>query len=155
MVESVPSIPDPKDSDLALVKRSSTEFWKRIYPKIRLYILDKDESTINDLYAESSEPVFKDPVETWAYIDHSPSKWKLNKFGLDGERDLMVYFNTAILEEQDLLQNNTTFLIGSLISFDDDFYVILSQHRDKSGYWANTNVPIHIVCSCSRYIHGK
>lgn len=149
------AVPDPNNSDVALVKRESREAWYRLYPLINLYLLDKQKSNVDDLYREAREPVFKDPIQLPAYIDHSPSKWRLGKFGLDGERDVLVYFNTAILEELGILENNTSFLIGSLISFDDDYYVILSQHRDKTGYWGNTNTPIMIVCSCSRYIHGR
>lgn len=148
------AVPSPTDSDVDFQKRISKELWWRTYPQVRVYLLDKEATVVHPLYLEALDPIYKDPVLTPAYIDHSPSVQKLTKFGINETRDVLVHTNTAIMEDQGWLSADSTFLIGSLVAFDDDFYVVNSQHRDKRGYWINTNVPMFLVLACSRKVKG-
>lgn len=145
----------PDAADIVVQKIWIREQFEKYYPLIQLIRLDRTKTHVDELYMESSARRFYDPLDIYAYIDHSPSKKLLIKYGIEDQRDIIVTFSTLHLSEQLILENNSTFLIGDLIKFDDDLYEILDQVRAKQGYWINTNIPFFIVCTCNRYRKGE
>ena len=131
------------------------EAFMRHHPKIQLIRLDRTQTNVDELYRDAQDPVWLPPIEIHAHVEHSPSKQRLMKFGINEEREVMVTFSTALLSDAGVLQDNTTFLIGDCIKFDSDLYEIKSQHRSRDGYWGSSNIPFHVVCTCSRYQHGQ
>lgn len=141
----------PSVGDLGIQMAWQREVSQMYWPEVELIRLDRGRTQEHFLYRDTSERVFQDPVKVRAYIDHSPSKQRLMKYGIDEQREVLVYFSTVVLSDMGILENNSQFLIGDLIRFDDDLYEILTQHRDKAGYWANTNVPLLFICTCNRF----
>lgn len=128
------------------------EQFKRTYPLIKIQLLDTDSIRVN-IYGEGAK-VFSEPVFVNAYINHQPEERELSEFGLEEKRDLIITFSSAILADAGILMDSSTYLIGSIISWDEDRWEILSQHRPKDGYWGNTNIPLFIVVTANRYRDG-
>lgn len=148
-------VPNTLDADVDLMRSLSTEYWERTYPALALHLLDKDVTHKNTLYNEASQKVYKDPVQVRVYVDHSPSTHRLEKYGIKGERQAMFYFHVDLLKRSGVRINGDNYLVGSLISFDNDLYELLSQHRPKESYWVNTNVSLFTVCMANRHVRGK
>jgi len=157
---------DGKDANELLLKLLETSDYKiqanfqreafiRHHPQIALILLNRGNTNVDSLYNEASDPDWDHPIMVHAHIDHSPSKYRLQKYGMDEERTLLVTFSTVLLLDQKILQPSTTFLVGSIVRFDSDLYEIKTQTRSKDGYWGSSNFPFHIVCACDRYRHGR
>lgn len=142
-------------SDYAMQAELQREAFMRHHPEIILLRLDRNLTTPDELYNDSHDRTYLPEIRTHAHIEHSPSKQRLLKYGIDEERDVMVTFSTVLLGDMGILGHNSTFLIGDIIKWDEDLYEIKSQHRGRDGYWGSSNIPFHIVCTAGRYQHGR
>mgnify|MGYP006293025649 CR=1 FL=1 len=156
---------EKKDASQLLLKLLETGDYKmqaglqreafiRHHPVVQWVRLDRSETVVDELYNDTKNPRWLDPVDVHAHVDHSPSVQKLMRYGIQEERDVLITFSTVLLGDAGLLQNNSNFMIGDLIRWDNDLYEIVSQHRSKDGYWGSSNIPFHIVVSCKRYQFG-
>lgn len=147
----------PQTQDIAVQVEYQMEIARQAYPLIRILQLDRSKTVEDPLYREvrSQDAHFKEPIEMYSFVDFEPSRQELKKYGIDESREVMVTFATALLEEKALLGSGSQYMIGWVIEFDDDYYEVLSQHRGKEGFWANTNIPFHVIVTCQRYRFGS
>ena len=146
-----PELPGTRDADVDYIRQCHVEFAQRSYPKVPLLVLDAAKTKVHKTYGDSIDKGWKDPVHIPMSIDANPSQWKLKKYGIEVTRDLMAYASIPIMEQLGIPLGSPTSLAGSLIEWDSRFYEVLSQHRPKESYWAQTNVPLFLVLTCQKY----
>lgn len=141
--------------DLLMQAQHQREYWKRVFPPVKLVRIDEDTTLVDDLYGEALDWELQPGVEINAHVEHSPSVQRLKKIGITEEREVVFSFSTLLLDDAGLLEDNSQFLIGALVQFDEDLYELLTQHRAKDGYWLQTNIPFYFECTADRYQRGK
>lgn len=154
-VSSTPSmLPSQVGSDLEYVTRLTSEFWVARFPKLRYEALDKQASTKHRLYHEAKNKVWLPAVEVPVHVDFEPSTKRLSSYGIDELRPVIFGFHVGLLRLVNRFPENSTAMIGGLVEFDGDKYEIMTQHRAKESYWAQTNAPLFIVCSANVFRRG-
>lgn len=153
-------VPDPKlpnivhlpvTRDIVFQRRRLDEVAKLHYPKVSILRLDRDKTFVNQLYRESDTRRFHEPVEILAFVEHSPSKKSLSKFGIDKRREVVFSVPVNVLDEANLLDLRATAYIGDLVQWDGTLFEVMNQARPKEGYWLNTNIPLYIMLFCDFY----
>lgn len=144
-----------EEPDLRIQLQFQRELWERHYPKVSLIRRARLETNVDDLRVEAADPDWKNPILIRARVEHNPSKQRLMRWGIEESRDIIVSFSSVLLDDLGILEKTSNFLIGDIVRFDDDLYEIRDQHRPSEGYWGNTNIPLYISCSCSRFKFGK
>jgi hypothetical protein len=153
----------------------STDYPRR-FPLMR-YVAQttEKEQYIDDLHMEVREKdkTFSPAQIFRAHITVEPTKKDLSKFGVDEERDAMLYLSLPVLEDLGLvtqlpkvryeynrrviddandLDNGPLVFqvhIGDRFWFQDRLYVIQSYHEDQ--YWGNTPIAMYLVCTANLY----
>lgn len=144
------------NADIDLQRHLAREFAWRTYPQLRHFQLNRDKAKTHPLYRDSADKDrWDDPKTLPILVLHDPSKQRLEKYGIDEQRDLMLWYCVPVLDEVGLTPKTMTEMIGSLVEFDSDLYEIQSQHRAKETYWVNTNVALYIVCTANVHRRGR
>jgi hypothetical protein len=87
-------------------------------------------------------------------VEHSPSKQKLKRYGIEEVRDVIFYFPFEKLEEEGLVTQvrHRGVDIGDIIEWDSTLYIVLSSHRES--YFGQTVSNYFTSATCKRYIHN-
>jgi hypothetical protein len=137
--------------DVRIQVQFQREMWERHYPLVSLIRRDRTATNVDPLRIEAPVEEWLAPVQLRARVEHSPSKQRLLRWGIEEDRDCIVSFSTLLLDDLGILAGSSNFLVGDLVRFDDDLYEIREQHRPEGSYWGNTNIPFFVSCACSRY----
>lgn len=106
--------------------------------KIFYYSVSETKSLVHDIYNESIEKVFENPVEVDALVEWHPSKVTTNHFGVEDTADIKLWVHA-----RDLIDKNLTLSAGDFFSFGDAFFevlqfiqseVIYGEVEHKTGY---------------------
>lgn len=128
------------------------EYVQQMGMKVGLSLVDHAKSVVDPLYREAARgKVYAAEVEVMAVgLRLAPGKYQLKKYGIEEERDVLMSFATAELDQLGLLREDTHFLVGGRIRMDGDDFVIESQHRSETGYFTNSGISLYLVCSALR-----
>ena len=87
--------------------------------KIYLFPISKIKSSVHDLYEESPEKIFDNPIEIECLVQYQAPEVRTNKFGSE------KYFKIeAYIQSKDLLDKGIEILEGDFFSFGTIFYEI-------------------------------
>lgn len=141
----------PDTFDTAYQKQQLREYCEIFLPEVKLIRIDRDKTIVDDLYFETSDRIWAEPVTIKAYVEHQPTKKNLGKYGLDQTRDVMFHIPTVTLSDLGILENRDDFLIGDRLDWGGDVYEVKDQSRDTGSYWINTNIPFYLVLGADFY----
>lgn len=89
--------------------------------KVYYYRVREDLTDIHDVYEESPNKVFDQPVEIEARVEYQPEELRTNKFGSEEFYTINVFFH-----ERDLLDRDIEVRTGDYFSYGDTFFEITS-----------------------------
>ena len=109
---------------------------------IPIKVLYRNKQEFDRVYGEDINILFEFPVEIPAFIPNlNDWKNKATRFGLDEQRDLLVYFSTGLLEKYGHKGPD----IGDRIEIQEDLYEI--RQTNILQYGSNLQIPLTYSCS--------
>lgn len=111
---------------------------------IPIKVLYRDKQEFDRIYGEDINILFEAPVDIPAFIPNL-NNWetRASRFGLDEQRDLIVYFSSALLAKYGFKEPD----IGDRVEIQSDLYEIRQTNILQYG----TNLQIPLTYSC--YLH--
>lgn len=106
--------------------------------KVYYFSVSETKSHVHDVYAESPEKIFEQPVEIDALVEWHPSKVKTSEFGTEDTADIKLWVHA-----RDLIDKKINLSVGDFFSFGDAFFeitqfiaseIIHGQVEHKTGY---------------------
>lgn len=109
---------------------------------IPVHVLYRNKQEFDRVYGEDINVLFEAPIEIPAFIPNL-NNWqnKATRFGLDEQRDLLVYFSQGLLDKYGYKGPD----IGDRIEIQDDLYEIRQTNILQYG----TNLQIPLTYSCA------
>lgn len=115
------------ERDVNFISDITKEFIKDIVgQKIYYYSVSEIKSRV-DLYNESVEKIYEDPIELDALITPPQMMTKINTFGLENESTV-----TAYVHYRDLVDKGVNVEVGDFFSYGDSMYEILNSNIEKN-----------------------
>ena len=97
--------------------------------RVFYYRVREDLTNIHDVYEESPNKVFDQPVEIEARVEYQPEELRTNKFGSEAFYTINVFFH-----ERDLLDRDIEVRTGDYFSYGDTFFEITSAVVESNVY---------------------
>ena len=97
--------------------------------RVFYYRVREDLTDIHDVYEESPNKVFDQPVEIEARVEYQPEELRTNKFGSEEFYTINVFFH-----ERDLLDRDIEVRTGDYFSYGDTFFEITSAVVESNVY---------------------
>tara|TARA_Y100001937_G_C7117588_1_gene330876 strand:+ start:1475 stop:2143 length:669 start_codon:yes stop_codon:yes gene_type:complete len=97
--------------------------------KVYYYRVREDLTDIHDVYEESPNKVFDQPVEIEARVEYQPEELRTNQFGSEEFYSINVFFH-----ERDLLDREIEVRTGDYFSYGDTFFEITSAVVESNVY---------------------
>ena len=97
--------------------------------KVYYYRVREDLTDIHDVYEESPNKVFDQPVEIEARVEYRPEELRTNQFGSEEFYSINVFFH-----ERDLLDREIEVRTGDYFSYGDTFFEITSAVVESNVY---------------------
>ena len=105
--------------DISLFRHINKELINNIIEQqVGYYILDLNKTPSN-LYGESLQKTYQDPVLVNCLIERTPPTWKETEFGTDVTQDITVRFLRDILVDIQLIP-----AVGDIILWQESYYEI-------------------------------
>ncbi len=134
------------EKELDLIEKLNGELFRLYFERVRVKTLDRSSTSVDNLYGESKERVYKNPVEIDAFVVRNPAEELLTKFGIDERRELLITFSKPLLDEM-----NLTVSIGDRVVLrGGEEYEILSITSDRGDYFGNTGKAVQIIATAKR-----
>jgi len=119
------------ERDLKFINSFQTEFIDHIVrQKIRYFVVDYNQTEIDDIYNESSVKVVSRVVELYARVALSNPEIVQGRFSSDRKQTIEVYAQRKHVFED----YNLTPRIGDFLEFDEKFFEITSMIDDLNTY---------------------
>jgi hypothetical protein len=90
--------------------------------KVYYFPISEIKSKVHDVYEESPEKIFENPIALDAIVKYSPQTTKTDKFGSEKIYNIEVH-----VQSKDLIDKQIEILEGDFISFGETFYEILTS----------------------------
>tara|TARA_Y100000593_G_scaffold70486_1_gene129392 strand:- start:1312 stop:1980 length:669 start_codon:yes stop_codon:yes gene_type:complete len=97
--------------------------------KIYYFPISEKKSKIHDIYEESSQKVFENPIEIDALVKYAPQDVRANTFGSEEYYTIEVY-----VQERDMLDKGITVLEGDFFSYGSVFFEVISAPDSNTIY---------------------
>lgn len=105
--------------DISLFRHINKELINNIIEQqVGYYILDLNKTSSN-LYGESLQKTYQDPVLVNCLIERTPPSWKETDFGSDVTQDITVRFLRDILVDIQLVPK-----VGDIVLWEESYYEI-------------------------------
>lgn len=105
--------------DISFIRHINKELINNIIEQqVGYYILDLNKTPSN-LYGESLQKTYQDPVLVNCLIERTPPTWKETEFGTDVTQDITVRFLRDILVDIQLIP-----AVGDIILWQESYYEI-------------------------------
>ncbi len=136
-IETIPLGQGERDVEWQLTLNA--EQFKRLYPEIKYYPLNRTETYVDPVYTESKTKVFIDrPVLVPVLVVIGPQDKLLKKYGIEEEQEAVAVFCNRVNTERGI--DPTT---GDRMEYYAILYEVLTvKHTD---YISNTQVPLNKV----------
>lgn len=89
--------------------------------KIYLFQISEAKSKIHEIYEESTEKIFDNPIEIECLVEYQPQVISTNQFGSEEYFSIKVYINS-----RDLLDRQIEILEGDFFSYGSTFFEIVT-----------------------------
>jgi len=97
--------------------------------KIFYYAVQANVTKVHDVYEESINKIFGQPIEIDARVDYQPEQNRVNRFGVEDFYTIDVY-----LHYRDLLDKNIDAKMGDYFSYGTVFFEIVNLIYDTTIY---------------------
>ena len=97
--------------------------------KVYYYRVREDLTDIHDVYEESTNKVFDQPIEIEARVEYQPEELRTNRFGSEEFYTINVFFH-----ERDLLDRDIEVRTGDYFSYGDTFFEITSAVVESNAF---------------------
>ena len=105
--------------DISFIRHINKELINNIIEQqVGYYILDLNKTPSN-LYGESLQKTYQDPVLVNCLIERTPPTWKETEFGSDVTQDITVRFLRDILVDIQLVPK-----VGDIVLWEESYYEI-------------------------------
>ena len=127
--------------DVEVLLKMNSEQFKLLYPPVNYRQLDRTNTVVDDLYAESvGEPVHKTPVLVPLLIIFGDQRKLLKRYGIEEEHEAACVFSNRINAELNIEPST-----GDLIEYLGINYEILTVKF--TDYITNTQVPLNLLAT--------
>jgi len=96
---------------------------------IIVYSIEQDDTSAHDLYNESTEKGFRQPVRTYARVEYADPEQAYSSFGPELKRRISAYFLKYRLHEIGLVIR-----VGDYLDFNSTFFEVTSV-VEPAGYF--------------------
>ena len=108
------------DKDIAFFNDITKEITKDVIgQKILYYSVNLTKTKVHDLYSESPDKIYDDPIEIEVLASSPQVNTKYDRFGADTEYTLELY-----IQWQDLVARGINVVIGDFFQYGENFYEI-------------------------------
>ena len=116
------------------------EVYEKFFIPIKVFYRNKQE--FDRVYGEDINILFESPVSIPAFIPNL-NNWqnRATRFGLDEQRDLLIYFSTALLQKYGFTEPD----IGDRLEIQNDLYEI--RQTNVLQYGTNLQIPLTYSCA--------
>jgi hypothetical protein len=90
--------------------------------KIYLYQISESKTNIHDIYEESPDKIFDNPIELECLVEYSPQSITTNQFGSEEYFSIKAYIQT-----RDLIDKGIEILEGDFFSYGSTFFEIVTS----------------------------
>lgn len=97
--------------------------------KIYYYSISNIKSQVHDVYEESPDKIFENPIEIDALVKYSPQDVRTNRFGSEE-----YYSIEAYLQARDLLDKGIDVHEGDFFSYGETFFEVIKSPRSDVIY---------------------
>jgi hypothetical protein len=97
--------------------------------KIYYFPISEQKSKIHDVYEESSQKIFDNPIEIDALVKYMPQDIRANTFGSEEYYTIEVY-----VQERDLLDKGIDILEGDFFSYGSVFFEVITAPASNTIY---------------------
>lgn len=97
--------------------------------KIYYYSVSEIKSNVHEIYQESPDKIFENPIELDALVEWERSKVSVNEFGLEDTAGIKAWVHA-----RDLLDKEVQLSVGDFFSFGDTFFEILQYIQSEVIY---------------------
>lgn len=91
--------------------------------------MSETKSLVHDVYLESPEKIFENPLELDALVEWEPSKVSTNEFGTERMTDIKLWVHL-----RDLIDKGVQLSVGDFFSYGEKFYEITQLVSDQVIY---------------------
>jgi len=132
-------------------KQVVTEVAERVVGQaILYYAIDTNTTEYHPLYGEAIQKNFLPPIRVYAFVKPSGVETRVDKFGLEKERNIEVFFHKRRLtEDQNLYVREGDFILHNQILFE-----IVKLKEPISPYGQDEN-KVEIVATCIKSRKGN
>jgi hypothetical protein len=95
--------------------------------KIYLYQISEIKSKVHDVYEESSDKIFDNPIELDCFVEYQPQAIKTDNFGSEEYSSIKAY-----VQSRDLLDKNIEILEGDFFSYGDIFFEVVTAPTSET-----------------------
>ena len=89
--------------------------------KVYYFSISEIKSKVHDVYEESHEKIFENPIELDSIVEYEPQVIKTDKFGSEEYSSIKVY-----VQSRDLIDKGIQLLEGDFFSYGDKFFEIVT-----------------------------
>lgn len=97
--------------------------------KIYYYSISNIKSSVHDIYEESPEKIFENPIQVDAMVKYSPQDVRTNRFGSEEYYTIECY-----LQSRDLLDKGIQVHEGDFFSYGETFFEVIKAPRTDVIY---------------------
>lgn len=113
------------EREINLINDLAKEFVKDVVgQKIYYFSISNIKSQVHDVYEESPDKIFENPVEIDALVKYSPQDVRTNRFGSEEYYSIECY-----LQFRDLLDKGITVSEGDFFSYGTTFFEVIKAPR--------------------------
>jgi hypothetical protein len=92
--------------------------------KIYYFSVNNIKSNVHDVYEESADKIFENPIEIDAFVKYSPQDVRTNRFGSEEYYSIECY-----VQSRDLLDKGIDVHEGDFFSYGDTFFEVIKSPR--------------------------
>jgi len=113
------------EREINLINDLAKEFVKDVVgQKIYYFSISNIKSQVHDVYEESPDKIFENPIEIDALVKYSPQDVRTNRFGSEEYYSIECY-----LQFRDLLDKGITVSEGDFFSYGTTFFEVIKAPR--------------------------
>jgi hypothetical protein len=126
--------------DLEYILTTNAEQFKRLYPELEFYPMNRTETYLDTTYGESKVKSFpfEKPILVPVYVIIGPQEKLLRKYGIEVSQEAVAIFNNRI----DLELKIDPITGDRLKYYNITFEILHVKHTD---YYSNTQVPLNKI----------
>lgn len=127
-----------------------SEGYKRIYPAVPIFVLDRSASKPDALLNESENKVYKPIQYVQCHVQWNPKVHDLNKFGIEDTQDVILTFSSYDLQQHEIkveeLSNSVVLLTNDKTKKQEQFQIRTAYQLPSDAIgWGNAILNVAVT----------